>query len=317
MEHESINVFINSKSRESGSASDFQVKIPDGLLRLRNSNEYFSLNVIGFYCINTRYNCIRDFNDRFVIAYNMGQGQAMVHYEFRIPEGNPSVDDIVEYFQSIITFFSTGSFYGPVPFSFTYNKITNKFIWKLLDIGSLRNYFLQIENCEDFFGFPIDRRGEYMAITAEGLNSTVPVNINGDETFSLKISGDISFANNNMYNYGSPYFKPSNIIFVKAIDVPPWEIIQYNNTDGGDNFKYKLNDRMIDNFSLSVVNQDDEIIPKFAEYVLILKFTKHTVDVETGSMIAAILDYVRQIYFILGRSLMMPMKSSTKTNKKK
>lgn len=314
MELDSINVFINSKNRESGSASDFQVNIPDGLLRLRNSNEYFTLNVIGFYCVNTRYNCIRDFNDMFVIAYNQGSGY--IHYEFRIPEGNPSVDDIVAYFQSIITFFSTGEFFGSPPFSFTYNKITNKFIWKNLDVGAPRKYFLQIENCEDFLGFTIDKRGEYMEITETGLISEVPININGDETFSLKINGDVSFANNNMYNFGTPYFKPSNIIFVKAIDVPPWEILQYNNTDGGDNFTYKLNNVMIDNFGLSIVNQDDEIIPNFAEYVLILKFTKHKVDVETGSMLAAILDYVRQIYFILGRSLMTPVKSTKPTRKK-
>ena len=48
-----INIFINSKYRkENENSNKFMVKIPNNLLRL-DRNEYFTLNVNGFYCYNS------------------------------------------------------------------------------------------------------------------------------------------------------------------------------------------------------------------------------------------------------------------------
>jgi hypothetical protein len=45
-----INVYINSKNRDlHEKISNFTVRIPQNLLRLQQ-NEYFTLNVNGFYC---------------------------------------------------------------------------------------------------------------------------------------------------------------------------------------------------------------------------------------------------------------------------
>ena len=53
-----INIYINSKNRkENENANKFTVKIPNNLLRL-NRDEYFTLNVNGFYCYNSWFNCI-------------------------------------------------------------------------------------------------------------------------------------------------------------------------------------------------------------------------------------------------------------------
>ena len=47
------NVYINSKNRNPAeTASKFLVKIPEILLRIQK-DEYFSLNVNGFYAFNT------------------------------------------------------------------------------------------------------------------------------------------------------------------------------------------------------------------------------------------------------------------------
>jgi len=52
-----INIYINSKNRRSDeSTSDFNVLIPDGLLKVKN-NEEFELNVISFNCVNSFYHC--------------------------------------------------------------------------------------------------------------------------------------------------------------------------------------------------------------------------------------------------------------------
>ena len=63
VEDNKINMYINSKNRDSNeSSSRFKVKVPENLLRL-GKNEYFTLNVNGFYCFNSWFNCINEFNN--------------------------------------------------------------------------------------------------------------------------------------------------------------------------------------------------------------------------------------------------------------
>ena len=62
-----INIYINSKNRDlSEKISNFTVRIPQNLLRL-SQGEYFTLNVNGFYCYNSWFNCIDGFNNEFQI----------------------------------------------------------------------------------------------------------------------------------------------------------------------------------------------------------------------------------------------------------
>ena len=65
-----INVYINSKNRDlTEQISSFTVRIPHNLLRLAQ-DEYFTLNVNGFYCYNSWFNCIDGFNNDFHIIIN-------------------------------------------------------------------------------------------------------------------------------------------------------------------------------------------------------------------------------------------------------
>ena len=48
-----INIYVNSKNRRTDeTASNFNVIIPDGLLKV-NNNQSFELNVISFNCVNS------------------------------------------------------------------------------------------------------------------------------------------------------------------------------------------------------------------------------------------------------------------------
>jgi hypothetical protein len=48
-----INIYVNSKNtRTDETASNFNVIIPDGLLKV-STNETFELNVISFNCVNS------------------------------------------------------------------------------------------------------------------------------------------------------------------------------------------------------------------------------------------------------------------------
>ncbi len=63
-----INIYIYSKNRsENENSNKFTVKIPNSLLRL-NRHEYVTLNVNGFNCYNSWFNCIEGFNNMFQIV---------------------------------------------------------------------------------------------------------------------------------------------------------------------------------------------------------------------------------------------------------
>ena len=63
-----INIYVNSKNRKSDeTASNFNVMIPDGLLKIKN-NQSFELNVISFNGVNCFYHCNNNTN-RFQIIF--------------------------------------------------------------------------------------------------------------------------------------------------------------------------------------------------------------------------------------------------------
>ncbi len=68
---EKVCVFINSKNRAANEAvSNFNVAIPDALLRLYNKNEYWTLNVNYFSCFNSWYNCQTNFKIKYCLFKN-------------------------------------------------------------------------------------------------------------------------------------------------------------------------------------------------------------------------------------------------------
>jgi hypothetical protein len=95
---------------------------------------------------------------------------------------------------------------------------------------------------------------------------------------------------------------------MKPIDVPSNGLLKYNNEDGGDSFNYKLaNVEQITWFTLSVYNQDNEFIPNFSDYILLLQFIRHTIEEnKTNSLLESILDYVKQIYLIISQIVFPP-----------
>ncbi len=92
---EKVCVFINSKNRAANEpVSNFNVAIPDALLRLYNKNEYWTLNVNYFSCFNSWYNCQTNFNDQFQLIYFDNENNISETINLRLTEGNPDVYDI-------------------------------------------------------------------------------------------------------------------------------------------------------------------------------------------------------------------------------
>ena len=297
-----INIYINSKNRDlSEQISNFTVRIPQNLLRL-SQGEYFTLNVNGFYCYNSWFNCIDNFNNEFHIIIKNIENEIIQTYVYKLNDGNPNVNDVRTNLNNLLL----------NKVNITYDKQRNKFIFKRTLAVSTQNYrmYLKIINSEDFLGFyKSDRDIEILLPYLQNVFSNNIINILGDEAIIIKINGDCILAGNTVDNFGTETYEPSNIIFMKPIDVPSNGLLKYNNEDGGDSFHYRLaNVEQITWFTLSVYNQDNELIPNFSDYILLLQFIRHkTEDGKVETLLNSLLDYVKQIYLMISHFLFPAM----------
>ena len=297
-----INIYINSKNRDlNEKISSFTVRIPQNLLRLQQ-NEYFTLNVNGFYCYNSWFNCIDGFNNEFQLIIKNINDEIVETYNYKLNDGNPNVNDVKSNLNGLLI--------NKVLVS--YDKQRNKFIFKRSLPVSTQNYtmYLKIINSEDFLGFyKSDRNIEILLPYLQNVFSNNIINILGDEAIIIKINGDCILAGNTVDNFGTETYEPSNIIFMKPIDVPSNGLLEYNNEDGGDSFQYRLaNVEQITWFTLSVYNQDDELIPNFSDYILLLQFIRHkTEEGKVEILLNTLVDYVKQIYLMISHFLFPAM----------
>ncbi len=297
-----INIYINSKNRDlSEQISNFTVRIPQNLLRL-SQGEYFTLNVNGFYCYNSWFNCIDNFNNEFHIIIKNIDNEVIQTYVYKLNDGNPNVNDVRTNLNNLLL----------NKVNITYDKQRNKFIFKRTLPVSTQQYrmYLKIINSEDFLGFyKSDRDIEILLPYLQNVYSNNIINILGDEAIIIKINGDCILAGNTVDNFGTETYEPSNIIFMKPIDVPSNGLLKYNNEDGGDSFQYRLaNVEQITWFTLTVYNQDNELIPNFSDYILLLQFIRHkTEEGKIEILLNSLLDYVKQIYLMISHFLFPAM----------
>ena len=296
-EDDIINVYINSKNREiNETSSKFIVKIPENLLRLQPT-EYFSLNVSGFYCFNTWFNCLDSFNNEFQLVIRDISNNITYVHSYKLNSGNPSVLDVKTNLNTLMI----------NKVVVTYDKLKNKFIYRRTLPVTNTNYkvFLKINNAEDFLGFHKNERYTEIELPYNiSIYSSYVVNCLGDEAITINIAGDCLLKGNTVDNFGTSDYQPSNILFMKPIDVASNELLKYSNEDGGDNFHYRLaNLEQVTWFELTVRNQDNELIPDFSEYLLLLQFIKHRKENTVETILLTILDYTKQIYLLISSVL--------------
>jgi hypothetical protein len=293
-----VNVYINSKNRSSlETVSNFNVLIPQNLLTLYDKDECWTLNVNFFSAFNNWYNCMTDFNDHFQLIYHDSNGVETEKLDFKLTEGNPDVYDVKNNLNKLLKNHVTVN----------YDKPKNLYTFKRSSIvtTSRTKLYLNIINAEDFLGFPKNKRNTLIELPLLiDVYSEQPINVIGDEAITISINGDASLEGSTIDNFGSNAYVPSDIIFCKAIDVPPYSLIQYNNEDAGDSFQYRLQQaREIRNFKLTVKNQDNEIIPRMSDYILTLQFVKHKSTDKAVTILETILDYIKQIFTMIGLEL--------------
>jgi hypothetical protein len=115
-------------------------------------------------------------------------------------------------------------------------------------------------------------------ITTEGFN-TGYVNLVNYSKVILKTEG-INYYYSNIQNFGNPNNSIlSNIIFWKTkSDIEPFALLSYSNQDGGNSFCYRIENREINNLTLQLVNENNELITDAPEYLLALQFNFYKID---------------------------------------
>jgi hypothetical protein len=133
----------------------------------------------------------------------------------------------------------------------------------------------------------------------------------GDEAITISINGDVGLETSTIDNFGTEEFVPSDIIFCQPIDVPPYSLLQYANEDGGDSFQFRLKPiKDIKYFNLKIKNQDNELIPNMTDYILTLQFVKHKTNNKTDTLLENILDYLRQLFMMIGLNVFPKLEES-------
>jgi hypothetical protein len=306
---EKVCVFINSKNRpENEPVSNFNVVIPDALLRSYDKGEYWTINVNYFSCFNSWYNCQTNFNDQFQLIYYDNQDNINETINLRLTEGNPDVYDIKNQLNKILK----------THVNVNYDKPKNIYIFKRTSIitNDKHKLYLNIINAEDFLGFPKNKRNTLIELPLlTDVYSEHPINVIGDEAITISINGDVGLETSTIDNFSTNEYVPSDIIFCQPIDVPPYSLLQYANEDGGDSFQFRLKPiKDIKYFNLKIKNQDNELIPNMTDYILTLQFIKHKTQNKTETLLENILDYLRQMFMMIGLNVFPKLEENNLIN---
>ena len=178
--------------------------------------------------------------------------------------GNPNVYDLLNDINTKLSGYLTCS-YDNIKNKITYTRIYTQ-------TANYYNMYINAVNSGCFFG--LNNNAETLILTT-GSECINPININSIRALSIGLDGDISFNNNNMEsNLNNSVYKASDLIFQTSVNVPKGYLIDYQNIDGGDSFKFTLgnNDR-IKYFILSVYDQDGNTISDMTDYIIHIQFT--------------------------------------------
>jgi hypothetical protein len=284
-----INVYVNSRKRKiDETASNFNVIIPDGLLKV-NKDQYFTMSVNSFYCYNDFYQCNSNSN-YFILMFRTNTNTLYSTQDLYLNVGNPNIYDLVSDINAKCSTYLACS----------YDNIKNKILFTRSYTQTSNSYYMYIKpvTCGGLFGFVNNVEN---LISTTGTLSTYPINVNSIIALSIGIDGDISFSYNNMESsINNSVYKASDLIFQTSVNVPKGYLIDYQNIDGGDSFKYTLgNPEKIKYFTLSVYDQDGNTITDMTDYIIHLQFEVNNKS-KKEVLMTTLIDYNKQSYLVLG-----------------
>lgn len=282
-ERNNINVFISSKNRDSNSTPyNYTCKLPDDLIRC-NQSQGIKINIISFDMVNSMYN-INSHNNHFqLITTDLNGGNQLI-YNYYIPDGNYSVVDLKNWINSNNNFMII-----------TYNTITNKYTF-VKSNNSIKLY-LNVINSGAFLGF--DNGSTIEIINNISMNKLNIVYSNKIIIRALNLNFEIESLEN--INNTDDKFELSNILlWVSKNDIAPFQVISYNNYDGGNSYSYNLYNKSIDTIHFLITNEFNEVITDLPDWTMSCQFSIYErKDDEMTRLIAISNNYLREIYVFL------------------
>ena len=278
-----INLYIDSRNKHQGDiTNNFKFIIPDSLLRCK-TNEYFTLNVTYFNCYNTMYQCNNNSN-HFQVIFRRVDGSIYSVYDKYLTIGHPNVYELMEDLNLQLKHLC----------EIEYIKLKNLFTFirvKHID-DDFNTMYIKPINSSNFFGFP-NNVETLINITT----SIYSINVNSIRAINITIDKNIPLDNSNIDNLNI-MSNHSDIIFQKSVDVPPYALINYDNTDGGDSFQYTISHlNSIHSFRLSVYDQNMNIIDDMPDYLMHIQFNIKRKE-QIIPLLKNIIDYLKEIYLI-------------------
>lgn len=282
-ERNNINVFISSKNRDSNSTPyNYTCKLPDDLIRC-NQSQGIKINIISFDMVNSMYN-INSHNNHFQLITTDLIGGSQLIYNYYIPDGNYSVVDLKNWINSNNNFMII-----------TYNTITNKYTF-VKSNNSIKLY-LNVINSGAFLGF--DNGSTIEIISNISMNKLNIVYSNKIIIRALNLNFEIESLEN--INNTDDKFELSNILlWVSKNDIAPFQVISYNNYDGGNSYSYNLYNKSIDTIHFLITNEFNEVITDLPDWTMSCQFSIYErKDDEMTRLIAISNNYLREIYVFL------------------
>lgn len=299
-----ITSFISSKNRQaSESIYNFSVDYQDGVLSCKE-NEHMELNVLSFDMPNNMYN-INSTNDYFQITLDNG-----LITDIHIKHGNYSVKTLLKEFQTIFSqnvipeasilhqFF--GTYADVLTIVCVYNETTNTYTFKKeidlplgIELPIAFSLFFKPKTCGALLGMANDVEVE---ITANGMTTGL-INLI-DYNKIIVHTENISYYYSNIENLSTISNRQflSNIIFWKSkADVPPYQLIKYNNEDGGNSFVYKVENREINSLILQLKNERGEFLTDAVDYMIVIQYVFYERD-DTNRFLKSIDDTIKQFF---------------------
>jgi hypothetical protein len=299
-----ITSFISSKNRQASEPIyNFSIDYPDGVLSCRE-NEHMELNVLSFDMPNNMYN-INSTNDYFQITLDNG-----LITDIHIKHGNYSVKTLLKEFQNIFSqnvipeasilhqFF--GTYADVLTIVCVYNETTNTYTFKKeidlplgIELPIAFSLFFKPKTCGALLGMANDVELE---ITANGMTTGL-INLI-DYNKIIVHTENISYYYSNIENLSTISNRQflSNIIFWKSkADVPPYQLIKYNNEDGGNSFVYKVENREINSLILQLKNERGEFLTDAVDYMIVIQYVFYERD-DTNRFLKSIDETIKQFF---------------------
>ena len=273
----SITSFISSSNRQAHENTyNFSIDYPDGIL-MCNADEYMELNVLSFDMPNTMYN-VSDKNNVFEFIAN-----GVVSTK-TIPAGNYSVKTFLTQLTTLIGLDSISITYNDAQNTYTFKRTSTHNVYELkpVTIGNL----IGLENNTKYH------------ITDAGITTGLINLINYNKI--IVETENINYYYSNIHNLhendgNNQVF--SNIIFWKSkADVEPFQILKYNNEDGGTSFVYKIMNRQINSISFLLKNEREEIITDAPDYLMVIQFNFYKKERDTHSILMSLDTTIKEMY---------------------